>query len=209
LRPLGSTDTQNIARHGLGEAPGSIPEPSVRADICEVSTGLGVSDRCRVGVPSYRTRLSLTIDIAATVLAFLKAWECNQLDRGSADHTVEFTAQDARYHVFPTHDPFVGRDAIRAELLRQAPLLSDIRFEILNVASTGNTVFVQRRDCVTMFGKAAKFHVVGVFEFDASGKIVNWRDYLDSAEIAAKVGQDAPQGTFAVTAPRLLEQKEG
>jgi limonene-1,2-epoxide hydrolase len=57
---------------------------------------------------------------------------------------------------------------------------------------------VQRLDIVTMFGKRAAFSVVGVFlELDEEGKITSWRDYLDSREIAVKVGQDAPTGTVA------------
>jgi limonene-1,2-epoxide hydrolase len=104
---------------------------------------------------------------------------------------------DARYHVFAWEEPFVGREAIGAELLRQARLFSDGEFEILNVASVGRTVFVQRHDIVTMFGKRATMTVVGVFELDADAKITSWRDYLDSREIGVKVGQDAPDGTAA------------
>jgi limonene-1,2-epoxide hydrolase len=59
---------------------------------------------------------------------------------------------------------------------------------MVNVASVGPTVFVERRDWVTMNDKRAGFHVVGVFEVDADGKIVSWRDYLDSREITVQVG---------------------
>jgi limonene-1,2-epoxide hydrolase len=62
------------------------------------------------------------------------------------------------------------------------------RVEMVNIASVGTTVFVQRRDWVTMNDKRAGFHVVGVFEVDADGKIASWRDYLDSREITVQVG---------------------
>jgi limonene-1,2-epoxide hydrolase len=39
----------------------------------------------------------------------------------------------------------------------------------------------------------AGFHVVGVFEVDAHGKIASWRDYVDSREIATKVGPEREQ----------------
>ncbi len=148
----------------------------------------------------------MSCEFETTVLEFLKTWECDQLDAARADRVVEFMAPDAHYHVFAWHEPFVGRRAIRDELLRQAPFYSDNHYEILSVTSTGNTVFVQRRDCVTMFGTAAKFEVVGVFEFDSNGKIACWRDYLDSAEIGTKVGQEAPEGTLAEAAPRRQER---
>lgn len=144
----------------------------------------------------------MSADNERTALELLRIWEGDQLDAARADQVVGLMAPDARYHVFAWHDPFVGRDAIREELLRQAPFFSESHYEFLTVASVGNTVFVQRRDCVTMFGTPAKFDVVGVFEFDADGKVTCWRDYLDSAEIGAKVGQGAPEGTLAEAAPR-------
>jgi limonene-1,2-epoxide hydrolase len=97
----------------------------------------------------------------------------------------------ARYQVFAWQQPFVGQDAIRAELLRQAELYGDLRFEILTIASVGQTVLVERRDSCTMNGKQVTFHVVDVFEVDGDGKIAAWRDYLDSREIAVKVGAQA------------------
>jgi limonene-1,2-epoxide hydrolase len=104
---------------------------------------------------------------------------------------------DARYHVYAWEEPFVGREAIRGELLRQAPFFSDTEEEIMNVASVGHTIFVERHDCVTMFGKRAAFTVVGVFELDADGKITSWRDYLDSREIGVKAGQVPAVGRVA------------
>ena len=76
----------------------------------------------------------------------------------------------------------MGRDAIRAELLRQAPLFSDGCYETVNVASVGQTVFSERVDSVMIEGKRAAFHLVDVFEVDADGKIASWRTYSDSGE---------------------------
>jgi limonene-1,2-epoxide hydrolase len=105
------------------------------------------------------------------------------------DEVLSHLAPDARYHVFAWQEPFVGHDVICDELLRQATLFSNGQVEFLNFASVGQTVFVDRRDRVTMNGKRAGFHVVGVFEFDGNGKIASWRDYVDSREITAKVGR--------------------
>jgi limonene-1,2-epoxide hydrolase len=76
-------------------------------------------------------------------------------------------------------------------LLRQAPLFSDGRLEVRNIASVGQTVFIERVDWVTMKDIHAGFHVVGVFEVDTNGKIASWRDYVDSREIAVKIAPDS------------------
>ncbi len=122
--------------------------------------------------------------------AFILEFECERVDPARAQAVVDRMAPDARYHVFAWEEPLVGRDAIRDELLRQAALYRDGRFEIFNVASVGQTVFMERMDWVTMNDKRAGFHVVGVFEVDDRGKIASWRDYVDSREIAIKVGPD-------------------
>jgi len=57
------------------------------------------------------------------------------------------------------------------------------------MASVGGTVFVERRDLVTIESKDVAVHLVGVFEVDDDGKIASWRDYFDSREIATKVGR--------------------
>jgi limonene-1,2-epoxide hydrolase len=46
-----------------------------------------------------------------------------------------------------------------------------------------------------MNDKHVSLRVVGVFEFDANGKIASWRDYWDSAEITAKIGRFKPVTT--------------
>jgi limonene-1,2-epoxide hydrolase len=80
-------------------------------------------------------------------------------------------------------------------LAKQSTAATDQSSEFLNFALLGNTVFVERLDWFTMSDKHVSIHVVGVFEFDASGKITSWRDYWDSAEIRAKVGRFTPTTT--------------
>jgi limonene-1,2-epoxide hydrolase len=131
----------------------------------------------------------VSTDHEATVCEFLRAFEGKQLDAAQIDRLLDYMTADARYHVYAWEEPFVGREAIRAELLKEAPVFSDGEFEFLNVASVGRTVFVERHDIITMFGKRAAVAVVGVFELDADGKITSWRDYFDSREIGAKFGE--------------------
>jgi limonene-1,2-epoxide hydrolase len=43
---------------------------------------------------------------------------------------------------------------------------------------------------MTINHKQLTFHVAAVYEVDWTGKIAAWRDYLDSQEVAVKVGAD-------------------
>ena len=124
------------------------------------------------------------------VRGFLLAFEGETLDSAQIERIVSRMAPDARYQIFAWKGPIVGHDAIRDELLRHAAMTSDGRCEFVNIASAGQIVFVERVDFTTIDGKRAGFHVVGVFEVDADGKIASWRDYLDSREIAALLGAD-------------------
>ncbi len=117
----------------------------------------------------------------------LREFEGPRLDAAQIDRIVDRFAPDGAYHVFAWEEPHIGHDAIRAELSRQAPRMEDCGFDFLHTASVGDTVFIQRIDWVTLRGKRIGLHVVGVIEFDAASKIVSWRDYLDSGEIATKL----------------------
>jgi limonene-1,2-epoxide hydrolase len=120
------------------------------------------------------------------VMASANAWSPEHVEQ-----IVSAMAPDARYHVFAWQKPFIGRDAIREELLRQAPLFNpDGPCEILKTASAGQTVFVERIDRIVMSGVRVGIH--GVLDIDEDGKIASWRDYVDSAEIVAKT---RPRGT--------------
>jgi limonene-1,2-epoxide hydrolase len=130
----------------------------------------------------------MSIECEEAVRAFLLALEAEHFDSAQADRVVCLMAPDARYHLYAWAEPFVGYEAIKEELLKQAPTYTNASFEFINVASVGSTVFVQRLDCMTINDKPAKFHIVGVFEVDDNGKIASWADYFDSAEITSKVG---------------------
>jgi limonene-1,2-epoxide hydrolase len=75
-------------------------------------------------------------------------------------------------------------------LVRQAPLFHDFRSEVVAVASHDGVVFMQHHDSVMIGRRPLTQHGVSVFEIDGDGKIVKWRDYYDSKEIAVKLGAD-------------------
>jgi len=131
------------------------------------------------------------IEEETVVRSFITEAEGDQWDSAQMDRVLSRMAPDARYQVYAWEDPHVGHDAIRTELLRQAQGFRALRIEIVTIGSVGPTVFTERRDSVTINDKHVTFHVAGVFEVDSDGKIAAWRDYLDSREIAVKVGPDS------------------
>jgi limonene-1,2-epoxide hydrolase len=115
--------------------------------------------------------------------------EGEQWDPAQIERAVSRMASDARYHIFAWEDPFVGHDAIRAELLREASHHRDVRTDIVAIASVGHIVFTERVDSGILRDKPYTAHIAGVFEVDAADKIMAWRDYLDSRELSVQLGQ--------------------
>ena len=121
----------------------------------------------------------------AVVRSFLAAFESHRLDAAQVDRLLSHMSPDARFHVCAWEPPFVGHEAIGAELLRQGQGFTDLRIEVLLIGSVDRFVFTERIDSMTMQDKPGAFHLAGVFEVGDDGKIVVWRDYFDSREIAA------------------------
>jgi limonene-1,2-epoxide hydrolase len=74
---------------------------------------------------------------------------------------------------------------------RQQATLSDMRTEVLNVASTDPLVFSERIDIQHMkhIGQEVQVHIVGVYELGPDGKIVSEREYGDMKEVEAQMGE--------------------
>ena len=102
---------------------------------------------------------------------FLNAW--NEPKRLG-----DFFTDDAVFQMM-ARDPVHGRAAIQEELANQAAWASDFDLAVLNIASTGGVVLVERLDRFSMNGKTINVPVVGVFECDGAGKFTAWRDYFD------------------------------
>jgi len=90
----------------------------------------------------------------------------------------DFFTEDAVFQMM-ARDPVDGRGAIAEELANQAAWASNFDLAVLNIASAGNVVLVERLDHFDMNGKTVNVPVVGVFECDGSGKFTAWRDYFD------------------------------
>jgi len=118
-----------------------------------------------------------------TVREFLDSWNGDD-----AKKLGDFFADDAVFQMMcSVREPVRGRAAIQEELGNQAAWASDFDLAVLNIASNGNVVLVERLDSFNMNGKPIKVPVVGVFEFDATGKFRAWRDYLDWKDMIDQV----------------------
>lgn len=121
---------------------------------------------------------------------FLALFHTEKLD---APALRSMLADDARYQpIMPIAPVRKGADAIVEELERQYQLYDECACNTLNVAVSGNTVFTERVDTVRQLanGQRTTTHVVGVFDLDANGKIMWWREYWDALDCAGQLGID-------------------
>jgi limonene-1,2-epoxide hydrolase len=79
-----------------------------------------------------------------------------------------------------------------SKMERQYQLYDECACDILNIAVSGKTVFTERVDSVRQLagGQKTTTNVVGVFDIDAQGKIVWWREYWDGLDCAGQLGID-------------------
>lgn len=105
---------------------------------------------------------------------FVAAW--SRLDTGEL---VEFFAPDGIYHNMPV-GPVSGHDNLRVFIGGFIQNWSRTEWDILNIMSREDTVFVERLDRTKVGEKDIDLPCCGVFEME-NGKIKIWRDYFDMA----------------------------
>lgn len=106
------------------------------------------------------------------VVEFCDAWS-----RRDVDELLGYFTDDAVYHNIPM-EPVQGHEQIRNVFGLFVPNSSEISWKVLNISSSGNTVFTERVDSFVMGDKRVDLPVAGVFEI-RDGKIAAWRDYFD------------------------------
>ena len=97
--------------------------------------------------------------------------------RLDVDAIVDHFTEDGIYHNMMI-DPVQGRTGLTAFIGAFLNGWSDVKWDILNIASTGNLVFAERVDHFKVGGKPVDLPCCGVFEIE-NGKIKSWRDYFD------------------------------
>lgn len=119
------------------------------------------------------------------------------------DAPLALMADDAYYRVIvPVTEPIRGRAKIKKAWQRMQQQMESQRHEMIAVASNDRFVFAERVDHSLMDGTWDDVPLVAVFEVDAENKIVAWREYLDSANVAAQHGKSSLAEMFASSRPR-------
>ena len=105
---------------------------------------------------------------------FIDAWP-----RLDVQEIVGFFAEDGVYHNMML-DPVKGREALTGFIGGFVNGWSDVKWDLLNISSSGNLVFAERVDRMKVGGNQVALPCCGVFEMEG-GKIKVWRDYFDLA----------------------------
>lgn len=117
----------------------------------------------------------------AVVMEMIAAWEARDGDR-----IADMFTEDGVLHSMMIA-PIKGREAIRPRMKFLVDNASDMKLTPRTIAVTGNTVFLERVDSFTFKGNKGAVPVVGVLEI-RDGKVAEWREYYDRAELLEAMG---------------------
>lgn len=129
-----------------------------------------------------------------TVLAFLELFHFS--GRPDVERIMASFAPGGTYQpLVPATPKQVAGPAMAAAFDRQFNTYHECRCEIHAAAAMGNFVFTERSDHVTLHAgdKKVTSRVCAVFELDANGKIVSWREYWDTGDIMKQMSLTAEQ----------------
>jgi limonene-1,2-epoxide hydrolase len=125
---------------------------------------------------------------------FCAAWGDGTRQRPDKELILSLMHPDAEWTLWvPGGGVQRGHDAISAEIDRQAPMMEFLDCRIGAIASAGQTVFTERTDHFVFMGKPVAFDLVAIFELDTDGLIRAWREYFDTASVAATMGIEQAQ----------------
>ncbi len=109
-----------------------------------------------------------------TVKDFCAAW-----DRMDLDAIMEYMSEDAVYDNLPL-ETLSGHQAIREFIGGFFQIATSAKFDILILTADENRVVTERVDSFGFAeGGVDQLPVLGIFEFNDTGKINAWREYWD------------------------------
>lgn len=117
----------------------------------------------------------------AVVMDMIEAWNARDADR-----IADLFTEDGVLHSMMI-DPIKGRETIRPRIKFLVDNASYMKIEPRNIATVGNTVFLERTDSFTFKGHSGSVPVVGVLDIK-DGKVAEWREYYDRAELLEAMG---------------------
>lgn len=115
---------------------------------------------------------------------------CNAFSRLDVDVVLEFFSEDAIYEKIPMA-LFDGKVEIRGTLEEFFAGAESLKFEVLNMASRGNTVLMERVTHFETKNKTISLRIMAIFELRDDGKIISWRDYYDRVQAGIAPGDGA------------------
>jgi limonene-1,2-epoxide hydrolase len=112
----------------------------------------------------------------ATVRRFIDAWAARD-----ADACMACLAPDIVYINQPL-EPVVGKPGVRKIIEGILAVTKRVEWKLSNIFGHNGTVCTERLDCWDFDGKgwSVELPCVGMFDLDADGLIVGWRDYFDN-----------------------------
>jgi len=111
----------------------------------------------------------------------IQAW--NDMDW---DKVVNLFAEDGVLHSVMI-DPIVGRESLEKRMQHMGEGLEEIELKIQHLGVIDGVVFMERIDDFTYNGHEGEVPVVGVVEIE-DGKVQEWREYYDRAELLEAMG---------------------
>ena len=123
------------------------------------------------------------------VREFCDAWGDGKTRTPKIDLIIEMFAEDGEWRLWLPGGPVIkGRAALRAEIERQCEFSTYLQCGITKIVASGSTVVTERVDHFTMHDIRVEHALMAIYDLDAEGKITSWREYFDTADIAAQLG---------------------
>lgn len=121
---------------------------------------------------------------------FCDAWgDGSDTSRPDVEKILSMMSEDAVWQLWIPGGPIVeGKDALRKEILQQMSYATNNKCNITHIVSSDTVVMTERADDAIIHGKPCPHQMVAVYELDKDGLICAWREYLDTADLAKKVG---------------------
>lgn len=108
------------------------------------------------------------------------------------DKILSMMADDAEWQLWVPGGPVIkGKDALRQEIQHQSKIATHNKCNEVNILSSDHMVMQERSDTAYINGKWCPHQMVAVYELDDDGRILKWREYLDMADLARKMGVSA------------------
>jgi limonene-1,2-epoxide hydrolase len=127
------------------------------------------------------------------VRSFCAAWgDGSDASRPDVDKILSMMSEDAEWQLWVPGGPVIkGKTALREEITRQMEFATNNKCNEVNILSSDTMVMQERSDTAIIFGRPCPHQMVAIYEFDDNGLIKLWREYLDMADLNAKMGADA------------------